>query len=84
MTQEGLGPMKSDTPKTLRTSQSCRLLSLKEAAAYMGWTVWEIRRFIWSGEISYIRRGQRKIFIDRRDLDTWIDDNKERWNEDLL
>ncbi len=76
--------MKNDTSKKLKTLSPGRLLSLREAAAYMGWTIWEIRRFVWSGEVPFIRRGKRKIFIDRKDLDTWVDSNKERWNDDLL
>lgn len=52
-----------------------RLFNLKEAALYMGRPVWGIRSLIWAGKLPYIQDG-RKQFIDVRDLDSYIEQNK--------
>jgi excisionase family DNA binding protein len=56
-----------------------RLLPLKEAAEYLGLTVWAMRERIWAGDIPVIRfpRG-RKMFIDVQDLEDLIKNNKIR------
>ena len=47
-----------------------RLLSLKQAAQYLGLTTWAMRERIWAGDIPIIRfAGGRKIFIDTEDLE---------------
>ena len=52
-----------------------RLYNLKEAALYLGRTVWGIRELIWSGRIPVIQDG-RKQYIDIYDLDKYIEGNK--------
>ena len=54
-----------------------RLLPLKEAARWLGLTVWAMRERIWAGDIPVVRfPGGRKMFIDSQDLEALIQDNK--------
>ena len=54
-----------------------RLFTLKEGAHYLGLSVWSMRELIWAGEIPVVRRdGGRKIYLDRLDLDGYIEKNK--------
>lgn len=52
-----------------------RLFTVKEAALYLGRSVWSMRDLIWSGKIKVVKDGKR-IFIDRVDLDGYIERNK--------
>ena len=69
--------------KTVKKAQGMdnplpRLLPLKVAAEYMGLTVWALRERIWSGQIPVVQfPGGRKMYIDTRDLETFISQNKE-------
>jgi excisionase family DNA binding protein len=47
-----------------------RMLTVKQAAAYIGGTVWAIRELIWTGALPVIKR--KGYLIDRVDLDNWI------------
>jgi len=53
-----------------------RLFCIKDAAQYLGTTPWAIRSLIWSGKLKHIRLGKR-FLIDRRDLDAFIETQKE-------
>lgn len=54
-----------------------RLVCLREAAGYLGRTVWSMRELIWSGAIPVVRPpGSKKIYIDIADLDAFIEKNK--------
>jgi excisionase family DNA binding protein len=53
-----------------------RMLTVKQAAAYINGTVWTIRELIWSGELPVIKR--KGYLIDKADLDAWIDRTKKR------
>ena len=54
-----------------------RLLPLKQAAEYMGLTVWAMRERIWAGQIPVVQfPGGRKQFIDTRDIEAFIEHNK--------
>ena len=52
-----------------------RLFPLNEAAAYLGRSIWSIRELLWAEKIPYVREGKR-IFVDVRDMDAWIEKNK--------
>jgi len=52
-----------------------RLYSLGEAAGYLGRTVGAIREIIWAGKIPIVRF-DRKICLDIRDLERFIEQNK--------
>ena len=54
-----------------------RLYSLKEAAVYLGRTVWSVRELVWSRELPVIQSGRGgKQYLDINDLDEWIEKNK--------
>jgi predicted site-specific integrase-resolvase len=54
-----------------------RLLPLKEAASYLGLTVWGIRERIWAGQLPVVTfPGGRKQYIDTEDIEKFIRDNK--------
>jgi excisionase family DNA binding protein len=64
--------MPLDTKLQLRTSVTPRLLTIKQAAVYLGAAVWAIRQLLWSKEVRHVRIGRRYL-IDRDDLDSFID-----------
>ena len=54
-----------------------RLFTLKEAAEYLGRSEWGMRDLIWKRMIPVVMNtGGRKIFIDIRDLDDYVEKNK--------
>ena len=54
-----------------------RLLSLKQAAVFLGLSLWAMRERIWAGEIPVIRfPGGRKLYIDVNDLEDFVTKNK--------
>jgi excisionase family DNA binding protein len=53
-----------------------RLLTVKEAAAYIGRTEQALQHIIHKREIVVVRKG-RRVHLDRADLDRWIESNKE-------
>ena len=59
------------------TVKNKRLYTLKEAAQYLGRSDWSMRELIWAGKIPIVRGdGDRKIFIDVKDIDDYIERNK--------
>src|SRR5690242_9367974 len=52
-----------------------RLLTLPEAAHYLGCTLWSVRELIWKGHLPYMRFGKR-FQVDRQDLDELVDREK--------
>ncbi len=52
-----------------------RLLRIKEAAAYLGATVWFLRSLAWSRTVPYVVFGKRILF-DRADLDRYVESQK--------
>lgn len=56
-----------------------RLLPLKDAAHWLGLTVWAMRERIWAGQIPVVQfPGGRKQYIDVQDLEAFIQDNKKK------
>jgi len=54
-----------------------RLLPLKDAAQWLGLTVWAMRERIWAGQIPVVQfPGGRKQYIDTKDLEAFIQRNK--------
>jgi hypothetical protein len=72
--------MNSETTKAQRITKPVgpRLLPLKEAAERLGLTVWSMRERIWAGFVRF--PGGRKIFIDIKDLDKFVERNKTTLN----
>ena len=54
-----------------------RLVSLAEASVYLAVSDWTVRAMVWRGDLPHVRLGKR-ILIDSRDLDGWIDREKVR------
>lgn len=55
-----------------------RLYNLKEAAVYLGRTVGAVREMLWAGKMPYVRDG-RRILLDIKDMDEWIEKSKTRY-----
>jgi excisionase family DNA binding protein len=60
-----------------RNPQGPRLMTIKQACAYSGLTDWCLRNLIWTGRLPFVRFGEKKVFIERADLDELIDRSKE-------
>jgi excisionase family DNA binding protein len=56
-----------------------RLYNVKEAAKYLGRSVWAIREMYYAGKIPCVRDGRRMLF-DIVDLDEWIEKNKTQFD----
>jgi hypothetical protein len=57
--------------------QEPHLLTVKKAARSIGLSVWAMRTRIWNGEIPVVRfEGEKKQYVDSRDLETLIAKNK--------
>ncbi len=55
-----------------------RLLTIKQAAAYLGRGVDSMRELVYGRVFKVIQESERsKVWIDVRDLDNWIDSKKE-------
>ena len=52
-----------------------RLLNVKEAAAYLGVTVFFMRTLAWEKRVMPLRLGKRMLF-DVQDLDAFVDAQK--------
>jgi hypothetical protein len=52
-----------------------RLLNVQQAAAFLGTTVWFMRKLAWGKRIAYIHLGKRLLF-DVRDLESFIASQK--------
>ena len=69
-----------DNASPVQPKQTCddysRLLSTACGARYLGVSVWTVRRLVYAGELPAQRRGRRMRF-DKKDLDRWIEGNKE-------
>jgi len=71
------GIIEKKTAQGIGNPSAPRLLPLKQAADYLGLTVWAMRERIWAGQIAVIRfPGGRKMYLDRYDLDRFIEENK--------
>jgi excisionase family DNA binding protein len=55
-----------------------RLYSVPEAAYYLGRTVNALRQVIWAGKIDIVKDG-RRVLLDVKDLDEFIERNKTRY-----
>lgn len=64
-----------DRDKKQSNNSAKRLYSIREAAAYLGRTIGAVREIIWSGKIPIVRC-DRRIFLDIRDLERFIEQNK--------
>jgi Helix-turn-helix domain len=59
----------------INNPQRPRLLSLKEAATFLGIGIRTMRDLVWSGAVPLVRF-KRRMYFDVRDLEQLIDRNK--------
>ncbi len=52
-----------------------RLYTEKEAAKYLGRSVWAIREMRYAGKLPFVKDGKRVLF-DVLDLNVWIEKSK--------
>ncbi len=57
------------------TAQTKQLYSIKELVIHIGATEWFWRTQIWEGALPYIQFN-KKIFVDSKDLDVFIDSKR--------
>lgn len=60
-----------------RTVPGPRLLSVAQAAEYLGRTLDAVKHLIAEGSLPVVR-SDRRVFLDRLDLDRWIEEQKEQ------
>jgi hypothetical protein len=60
---------------TTSKPKNIRLLSVGDAAHYLGRTECAIRNLIWAAKVPYVRI-DRRIFLDIQDLDEFIEQHK--------
>ena len=63
-----------------------RLVSIKDAAAYLGARVWAVRQMLRKRELPYVPVG-RGFKIDKIDLDRWIESERRlerEWQHDAF
>lgn len=53
-----------------------RLLTVEQAAAYLGRTKASVQHMVSAGRLPIVR-ADRRVFLDVQDLDSWIEQNKE-------
>lgn len=58
-----------------KTTIEPRMLTVKEAAVYLGATVWFVRELVWGRKVRSLKFGKRIVF-DRADLDAFIEHEK--------
>ena len=54
-----------------------RGMNLKAAANFLGIPLWRMRCLVWDRKIPCVKLGQRRILVDRDDLDKLISEAKE-------
>jgi excisionase family DNA binding protein len=74
---ETLVSQRSSAETRIDNPQGPRLMSIKQACQYSGLTDWCMRNLIWTGRLPFVRFGEKKVFIERADLDELIDRSKE-------
>jgi excisionase family DNA binding protein len=62
----------------LQPRESSRLLRTQVAARYLGLSIWKLRRLAQEGKIPVVQYADGVPWLfDLRDLDRWIDQNKQ-------
>jgi excisionase family DNA binding protein len=64
--------MPSDSSSVSQSQITPRLLTVKQASAYAGCTIWHVRELFWSKTILGFKAG-RRLLIERTSLDAYID-----------
>lgn len=69
--------MPADSPTVFK-----RLYNISEAAQYLGRSPWSVRHLVWSGVLPEVRAG-RRVHLDIKDIDAFIEKNKQREEKSL-
>jgi excisionase family DNA binding protein len=64
------------SPANGNSSRVARLLTLKEAAAYLSLSLSTVKKMLICSELRVVTRGGRRM-IDIHDLDLWIEQHKD-------
>jgi excisionase family DNA binding protein len=59
-----------------RTPVQPRLLTVEQAATFLGRTKEAIQHMVSAGKIAIVK-SDRRVFLDVRDIDAWIEANKQ-------
>ena len=72
-------PQAAPLPEQPQPVPEGRLLSIKDAAQWLGLPVYTVRQLIWAGDLPFLKNGEKtsKIWIDRNDLELWIKRGKQ-------
>ena len=57
--------------------RTARLLTVEQAAEYLGRSKGAVEHMVALGKLPRVK-SDRRVFIDIRDLDVWVEDHKER------
>ncbi len=68
--------VRAATPHTPAGAIAPRLLTVEQAATYLGRSKASVQHMVSAGRLPIVR-ADRRVFLDVRDLDTWIEQNKE-------
>ena len=71
----GEGRKNGGQVSALSPRKTKRLYTLDEAAAYLGRSIWSVRRLIWNGDLPSVRVAKR-VHLDLLDMDEFIDKHK--------
>lgn len=67
--------LKAELSRDASPSVQPALLSVKQAALYIGRSEQAVQHLIFQKDLPVVRIG-RRVHLDRRDLDAWIEKNK--------
>lgn len=73
--EEVAGLIRSDLARLSEPTIQPALLTVKQTAVYLGRSEQSIQHLIFQRELPVVRVG-RRVHLDRRDLDVWIERNK--------
>jgi excisionase family DNA binding protein len=77
MTPKNSNKQQVKTEQRIKNPLPKRLYTIKEAAEYLGRGVWGVRDLIWKGILPVVKmEGGKKLYLDIRDIDLFIDKNK--------
>ena len=75
MASEIASMLKGEMARLTAPSLQPALLTVKQAAVYLGRSEQAVQHLIFQKDLPVVRIG-RRVHLDRRDLDAWIEKNK--------
>jgi excisionase family DNA binding protein len=75
MASEIASMLKGEMARLTAPSVQPALLTVKQAAVYLGRSEQAVQHLIFQKDLPVVRIG-RRVHLDRRDLDAWIEKNK--------